>query len=184
MNSKKIPDSVVAELRRRAFSGIWNGDESFESVQYRERCTFYDPANGVSVIYTREEGYHSSGWFKNPQCERCHHISIGFKDPATMEPIDHNHAFANQLVAAILGARNIKKVYIESPVTGQGKSFDIWHYRVWCDANWEPIVPQGEVYSKDLTEAGWKSWSDVQEVINQAQRSIEGRLKSQGWYIP
>ncbi|NLX57306.1 MAG: hypothetical protein GXY58_19525 [Planctomycetaceae bacterium] len=30
------------------------------------------------------------------------------------------------------------------------------------DERWQPNQPRGEVYSRELTEADWKSFSDVQ----------------------
>lgn len=42
----------------------------------------------------------------------------------------------------------------------------VHHYRLFCDKAWKPILPRGEVYSKDWTPADWKSWSDVHGVEN------------------
>ena len=33
--------------------------------------------------------------------------------------------------------------------------------RPLCDTHWRPILPRKEVYSKDFTELGWKSASEV-----------------------
>jgi hypothetical protein len=35
------------------------------------------------------------------------------------------------------------------------------HWRVFCDIIWQAIMPRGEVYSRELTERGWQSWSDL-----------------------
>lgn len=51
-------------------------------------------------------------------------------------------------------------VWAESPKTEAGRQSDVWHFRVFCDASWRPIVPRGEVYSRELTEVGWQSWSE------------------------
>lgn len=53
-------------------------------------------------------------------------------------------------------------LWSEPPYSPQGKAADIWHYRLFCDPAWEPILPRSEVYGRELIEEGWKSWSDVQ----------------------
>lgn len=57
-----------------------------------------------------------------------------------------------------------KYIWAESPVTDEGRLRDVWHYRVFCNPAWEPIIPRGEVYSKEFTENGWLSWSDARAV--------------------
>jgi hypothetical protein len=33
--------------------------------------------------------------------------------------------------------------------------------RLFCDAGWQPIKPRGEVYSRHLTEKGWRTFSEI-----------------------
>lgn len=54
-------------------------------------------------------------------------------------------------------------VWAEPPYTPDGRRSETWHYRVFCDPSWSPIVPRGEVYSRELTEAGWLSFSDLED---------------------
>jgi hypothetical protein len=37
----------------------------------------------------------------------------------------------------------------------------VWHYRLFADPSWAAIVPRGEVYSTELTEAGYLSFSEL-----------------------
>jgi hypothetical protein len=58
---------------------------------------------------------------------------------------------------------DLRYVWEESPKSSFGKRHDVWHYRVFCNAAWEPTVPRGEVYSTEFTELGWRSASQVFE---------------------
>lgn len=40
----------------------------------------------------------------------------------------------------------------------------VYHYRLFCDEAWKPIMPRGEVYSTQFTERGWKSFSDLHKL--------------------
>ncbi len=55
-------------------------------------------------------------------------------------------------------------IWAEPPFSPEGKSHDVWHYRVFTDPTFSiPMLPVGEVYSRELTERGWKSWSDLHD---------------------
>ena len=41
------------------------------------------------------------------------------------------------------------------------KRAEVYHYRLFCDEGWQPIMPRGEVYSTQFTELGWKSFSEL-----------------------
>jgi hypothetical protein len=105
------------------------------------------------VIYSRDTGHHSSGWWKNPDYERCYHLSLSFEG-------GHNRKTAERWCKALFGD-NVSKLWIEPPFSPAGLAREVWHYRLFCDAAWQPLVPRGEVYSKDWTPADWKSWSDI-----------------------
>jgi hypothetical protein len=68
---------------------------------------------------------------------------------------------AESLYVAALFGDNVSKLWIEPPFSPAGLAREVWHYRLFCDAAWQPLVPRGEVYSKDWTPADWKSWSDI-----------------------
>lgn len=158
---------LVAVRKEAANRGTWSGRER---DRYFEFCGDVNPFRGISTRFTRDIGYHSSGWWKNPDYEQCFHLSLGFFDPATMHSRLRDQPLSRTIVRAFFGTHS-KWVWEEPPYTDFGKAHDIWHYRLFCDQAWQPIKPRGEVYSKELTEAGWLSFSDVQDAVRKTSRN-------------
>lgn len=52
-------------------------------------------------------------------------------------------------------------LWCEGPFTEAGKQCSVFHYRLFCNPEWQPLKPRGEVYNRDFTEAGWKSFSEL-----------------------
>lgn len=150
---------IVAAHTAAAIRSTWDGKDL---TPYFFSCKHVNPFRGITSIFTRDVGYHTSGWWKNPDYERCYHLSLSFFDPVTNEPAPHDHKTAQQFVRAFFRSY-AKWVWTEPPYSAQGKQQDIYHYRLFCDEFWQPLKPRGEVYSRELTEAGWKSFSDVQD---------------------
>ena len=153
--------TMVTNHRNAAFAGTWNGRDM---TPYWHSCRHAHPLRGVCSIVTRDVGYHTSGWWKNPDYDKCIHLSLSFYDPLTMQAIPHEHDIASKIVKALFFP-HAKLVWTEPPVYRSGVSRDVYHYRLFCDEHWQAIKPRGEVYSKELTDAGWKSFSDVQEAV-------------------
>lgn len=63
--------------------------------------------------------------------------------------------------ARLFFGEDLKKAWFEPPHSVEGKRCDVLHVRLFCDNNWQPIKPRGEVYSTELTEVGWKSFSEL-----------------------
>lgn len=114
----------------------------------------------VRVIFTRDAGHHSGGWWKNPDYERCQHLSLSFLDRWTGESMDFDLERADRLAEAFWGEAR-RMAWIEKPYSPEGRKARVWHYRLFCDPSWQPIQPRGEVYSKDETPAGWRSFSEI-----------------------
>ncbi len=74
--------------------------------------------------------------------------------------MDQNHRISEQLARAFSGA-DARLTWIEGPYSPEGRNRDVWHYRLFCDEGWAPFIPRGEVYSRDWTPAGWRSFSDI-----------------------
>lgn len=129
--------------------GLWDGGEP---TDYFFDCMWYTEKYQCSIIFTRDIGHHESGWWKNPDYERCYHLSISFLGERNIKNL-------NKLLDGLFGA-NKKLIWEEPPYSKEGKAKEIWHYRLFCDANWKAILPRGEVYNTDLTEIGWKSFSE------------------------
>lgn len=162
-NDWHIP-GMAKWLLAQASLGVMDMNNGSRANQvYSLRCRGWHAASGVSVLLTRDTGHHSCGWWKNPDYERCIHLSLSFRDPETFTPRERDQDVSAEWVAAVFpGMTNL--VWAEPPYSDVGKQGDIWHYRVFfADHAFRiPILPRGEVYSKEFTEAGWKSWSDVE----------------------
>ncbi len=154
-------DSLAAELRTRAVRGVWIGRGS---SAYFESCRVIEAILGVQALCTRDVGHHTSGWWKNPDYERCWHLSLTFFDQETGGAMPRNRTLTDRILRALYGRRR-RWLWCEPPYSLEGKRKDVWHYRLFCDAAWRPIKPRGEVYGRELTEAGWLSWSDLQACV-------------------
>lgn len=148
-----IDESFVATIRAQAERGLFDGSPQSQGSIYFRRCIHRCPNTRASVIYSRDTGHHSSGWWKNPDYERCYHLSLSFDG-------GHNRKLAERWCKAIFGDE-VTQLWIEPPYSPAGKAREVWHYRLFCDAGWQPIKPRGEVYSTDWTPADWRSWSDI-----------------------
>lgn len=161
-----MPEIVTASmvklangLKRRAERGLHRGDEA--SMIYLLGCREDHPKTGSRVLYTRDQGHHTSGWWKNPDYERCYHLSLSFFDPETGQMAPHNPKLSAAWVELFFGDHR-RLLWVEPPYSPEGRQAEVWHYRLFTDPAWQPTLPRGEVYSKQFTEAGWKSYSDVQ----------------------
>lgn len=154
-------EKIVSTMRLAAQSGTYSGlIRTPGDRAYFERCQYADRHDGVILIFTRDTGHHTSGWFKNPDYERCFHLSVSFFDPETFEPRPFDIRLGKLWAKRFFGD-NTKWLWVEPPYSPEGKSRGVHHYRLFCDAGWQPIKPRGEVYSQDFAEKGWKSFSEI-----------------------
>lgn len=79
-------------------------------------------------------------------------------------PARGGHTWISALLHAFFGDA-VRYAWFESPKTPEGRRSEVRHWRVFCDQAWQPILPRGEVYSRELTERGWKSASELGVVI-------------------
>lgn len=154
----------AAEMRRCAKRGVFDGRETPSALAYLHDCRRIHQETQTVLIYTRDTGHHTSGWFKNPDYERCLHLSLS---PAPrlvivpgLERAELDKEITSLWVRAFFGD-HARLAWAESPKTPQGKSRGVWHWRVFCDEHWQSIQPRGEVYSREFTEAGWLSASEL-----------------------
>lgn len=138
------------------FTPTGNGYRSWVSAYYLREAERI----AIRLLASRDVGHHSSGWFKNPDYERCEHLSLSFWDAMKDDaPVPFDRTLAKEVLDVFFGSAT-RLIWEESPKTPGGIRTDAHHFRVFCDVNWQPILPRGEVYSRELTEAGWLSWSD------------------------
>ena len=156
--------AVVSELRRRARHGLFDGRPNREGQRYIKHCTLDDATTLTRLIFTRDTGHHSSGWLKNPDYERCWHLSTSPRPGLIVLPgeqlAEPDPRTMGAWVGAFFGA-DVRYVWTESPKTPEGQRIGVWHWRLFCDEHWQPILPRKEVYTRDFTPADWQSASQV-----------------------
>lgn len=142
--------AALGKVKARAMNGYFNG---LDWSPYFEQCMWFFEQYQIQIIFTRDIGHHTGGWWKNPDYERCWHLSISYVGGI-------NKNIATRIIDGLFGSAK-KMIWIEPPYSDEGKSAEVWHYRLFCDLNWKPIIPKGEVYSTQFTEKGWKSFSEI-----------------------
>lgn len=155
-------DAMVPFAKLRARRGVYDGIVSPTAQRYIDLCRLiwaYNPAEAAVLLFTRDIGHHSSGWWKNPDYERCWHLSVSYRS-ATGETIEHDKRRSQTLAEAFFGP-DLAHCWVEGPYSPRGRAIQVWHYRVFADENWEAFKPRGEVYDKSWTSADWRSFSDV-----------------------
>lgn len=123
---------------------------------YLQQCRWWLERFECIAIFTRDVGYHTSGWWKNPDYERCYHLSISF--PGGMKR-SHLEYILKQLFGD-----DRRWLWCEGPYSEVGRQCGVFHYRLFCDPAWQPLKPRGEVYTREFTEAGWKSFSELHQL--------------------
>lgn len=145
------PDSETFQrIFKTAQRGVYEGKTV---TGYLENCSWFLERYDCIIIFTRDVGYHSCGWWKNPDYERCYHLSISF-------PAGWNSRKARHVVDGLF-RWDKRLLWCEPPYSAEGKRAGVYHYRLFCDENWNPIKPRGEVYNRQFTELGWKSYSEL-----------------------
>lgn len=162
MNFTQTCGMIVADLRLAAAKMIYDGRESEAAARHIRRCTRYHAPTQAVLLFTRDAGMHSSGWWKNPDYERCQHLSISFtaRDGDGWADLPQDHKRAAKWCELFFGD-NVRLLWVEPPFSDAGKAKDVYHYRLFCDPSWQPMKPRGEVYGREFTPAGWQSWSDL-----------------------
>lgn len=155
-------NEMAQKMRMTASRGRFDGTS--RTAGYLTRCTRVHDESGAIVMFSRDEGHHACGWWKNPDYDKCWHLSLSFFDPKTGVRIGKNQALTQEWVDAFFREHQ-RLVWCEPPHSENGIKFDVWHYRLFYDKNGQPFMPRGEVYSKEYTPEGWKTWSEVNELL-------------------
>jgi len=156
-------DALVPFAKRRALRGFYTGKATPSNMMLIRACSHlwsYDGVHHAKLIFTHDVGHHEGGWWKNPDYERCWHLSLSYADNVTNLPLPQDHGRSEVIAAAFFG-EDRKLAWIEPPYSDDGIARHVWHYRVFADEGWQPIKPRGEVYSREHTPAGWKSFSEI-----------------------
>ena len=156
-------EALVPFAKLRAKRATFDGRATPENKALINLCRHiwaFNPEEEAVILFTRDVGHNSSGWWKNPDYERCWHLSLSYGDARTNRPIEHQVDRSEAVARAFFGD-DIKLCWLEPPYSPDGKLRQVWHYRLFADEGWQPFKPRGEVYSTDWTPAGWRSFSDV-----------------------
>lgn len=154
-------EKTRAALCAAASTGFYMGlVREARDEAYIARCRQVDYTEGVVLLFSRDIGHHRSGWWKNPDYERAWHLSVSFFDPKTLEPRQFDSRAAWRYAKLMFGD-DAALAWIEPPYSPEGRARGVHHYRVFADEGWRPIKPRGEVYTRDFTEAGWKSFGEI-----------------------
>ncbi len=78
----KIDTLLVVDMKRTPEFRTFNGRAP---SAYLDMCKSLDSVAGAKLIYTRDVDMHESGWFKNPDYDRCYHPSLSFGHKLTNE---------------------------------------------------------------------------------------------------
>jgi len=154
-------EKLVRIMKWNAELGILSGiiHSKYEDM-YKGACSHFHRHTGTRILFTRDSGYHSCGWWKNPDYERCYHLSLSFRDPLTLNSRPYDKKLAAQWTRAFFGYDEVL-TWCEPPFSPEGKAVGVHHYRLFCDPAWKPIKPRGEVYNTEFTEKGFKSFSEI-----------------------
>lgn len=170
-------EKLVKQMWQHVNKSVWNGQRATMHSWYFRNAHWQHEKTGTSLLFTRDKGLHSSGWFKNPDYERCYHLSLSFwdaeTDPTNPIPRPYESPLATIWVRLMFGDWT-RLIWEEGP--SEPLPAEVHHFRLMCDQHWQPILPRGEVYSRDFTEKEWKSWSDVQYEKQQATKRLIDRL--------
>lgn len=154
---------LVRFAKLRAQRGTYDGRVDPRNMRLIKQCGHLfaiNPEASARLIYTRDIGHHTSGWWKNPDYERCLHLSVSFCVNPTDAPLPFDRKEAFRIAEAFFCA-DVRKCWVEPPYSTEGKAADVHHYRLFCDEGWHPMLPRGEVYDKTFTKLGWRSFSDI-----------------------
>lgn len=154
---------LVRFAKLRAQRNTYDGKMDARNQAIINQCRHLysiNPDVSIRMIYTRDVGHHTGGWWKNPDYERCFHLSMSFCANPTDAPLPFEPKPAQKVAEAFFEG-DVRKCWIEGPYTPEGKHAAVHHYRLFADERWVPLMPRGEVYDKTFTEVGWRSFSDI-----------------------
>lgn len=172
-STRKI--GIARGMRYQAARSTFDGRITPKSEFYLNSCRYMDLISGASIIFTRDVGHHTSGWFKNPDYERCEHLSLSqIQDTIWMphaDPGELDRKTERAWVEAFFAPEARKLLWAEGAVSPDGKRLGVLHWRLFCNEQWAPILPRKEVYTREFTEKGFKSFS---EILGEQTFRVEG----------
>jgi hypothetical protein len=170
-NLERNIERIAKEMMHFAKTWEFDGRSTPANMQNIRLSRCVHRESGAVIIFTRDTDHHLSGWLKNPDYERCWHLSLSPIPGAIIVPsytVELTQDIKRMWCEAFFG-EHLRLAWAESPKSEAGKQRGVWHWRVFADENWEPILPRGEVYSSKFTELGWKSASEMFELTGEPE---------------
>lgn len=78
-------EKLIMEMYHHADVGVFRGSGDHWQPYFEYAKRVHEPT-GTMLLFTRDIGHHTSGWWKNPDYERCYHLSLSFWDLANEVP--------------------------------------------------------------------------------------------------
>ena len=175
---KYTPKTAIAEamkVRARLYTGKFPPPSMAEGLKIVDACRVQieKPDLITLLAYTMDDGMHPVGWWKNPDYARCYHLSISYWYPGELARTAPKNEKETAEWITLFFHPNEGWIWCEPPHYGIGKQRDVWHYRLFADGHWQPIKPEGEVYSRLKTESGWLSYSELKDKAEQLIKKVK-----------
>lgn len=149
----------LIRIKKIAASGINNG--SINSDLYRALCSHYFAYSGMLMALTRDDI--TMLQLKDTEYVRCYHAAISFCENKIGNFVPFKHKQAWHFFKSLF-PNDYEKVWIEPPVSKDGHRLDIFHYRIFCDPQWQPII---------LPSAGNRKWINKNQYIEEMLKGIK-----------
>ncbi len=165
--------AIARRLKRRAASGISDGDPTPSGRAYLANCSEDHPATGTSITFTRCVGFNEYLGVDDPNFERYLHLSLSFwsadDEDGPMPTSRRDEVLCNLCATAFFGDDD-PHTWIDLSQTSDGRALDVWHWYLFCDADWQPIILDPATDTSHLTSIGWRNNAvqvhDEREILN------------------
>lgn len=141
----------LARARANRFAHDFLDDE-VTSLTVRACSIFYDvsPAEAVLVILTKDLNAERGdpGWWNVPEFARCWHLSLSRRSLPADVPIAADLE-ANGAIVRAFFPDHAGMTWVEPATTEGGADREVWHYRLFCNRDWQPI-------NVDSAQAKWE----------------------------
>ena len=142
---------IVAALQKEMVTGVVADEKTPEAMAYVARCTLdvgMTTDKGARFMYTRsiEGGLHSI------------HLSLSFRKAPYTAAAPFDHRFARRAVPEFFG-EDLKHVLVYRPQHGEGRRWNIWHFRLFTGQDWKANGYAPARAADDLTWFDWQEYA-------------------------
>jgi hypothetical protein len=147
----------LRRLLHHALKHPWYGQSMISSRHYLIADSLTEPGRETAIILTYDVGYHSSGWWKNSDYDKCLHLSVAHPNHSGLvgaRPDAPSEKEVQAWAKAMFGDE-VRRTWTEPPASAfdAHRETGVAHVRLFLNKAGEPITPKGEVYNL-------KPWAD------------------------